>query len=107
MYDVYTWPKILRNGFEFKHSLFDGTNIVKHSDEKKSGCIVAMDYWWIHEMKFSGLWNFGNDFARKVLTFSVNNSSSTHANNRKNDLVLGEGPTYGINGRPWCTRKNV
>ena len=44
MYDVYTWPKILRNGFEFKHSLFDGTNIVKHSDEKKSGFIVAMDY---------------------------------------------------------------
>lgn len=35
MYDVYTWPKLLRNSFEFKHCLFGGTNIVEHSDEKK------------------------------------------------------------------------
>ena len=38
-----------------------------------------------------------NDFARNVQIFDVNDSSSFHTNNRKNNyLVLGEGPTYGI-----------
>ena len=38
-----------------------------------------------------------NDFARNVQIFDVNDSSSFHTNNRKNNyLVLGEGPTYSI-----------
>ena len=33
------------------------------------------------------------------MIFGVDNSSSSRADNRKNNfLVLGEGPTYGING---------
>ena len=44
-------------------------------------------------------WSFDNDFARNVIIFGVDNSSSSHYDNRKNNfLVLGEGPTYGING---------
>ena len=35
----------------------------------------------------------------EIIIFSVNNSSSSHVDNRKNNfLILGLGPTYGING---------
>ena len=45
-------------------------------------------------------WSFGNDSARNVINFGVDNSSSSHIDNDKdNFLILGEGPTYGINGR--------
>ena len=41
---------------------------------------------------------FGNDFARNVVIFDVDNTSSSHTNNQKdNVLVLGEGPTKAIN----------
>ena len=44
-------------------------------------------------------WNYGNDFARNVIIFSVSNSSSSHTDNRKDDfLVLVEGSTDDING---------
>ena len=54
-----------------------------------------------YEIAFDGggLWSFHNDFAGNVLIFGVDNSSSSHADNRKNNfLVLGEGLTYDING---------
>ena len=41
------------------------------------------------------------------MTFGVDNSSSSHSDNRNNNfLVLGEGPIYGINGRFGSTEKN-
>ena len=41
----------------------------------------------------------GNEFARNVLFFSVDNSSSSRTDNRKNNfLVLVKGPTNDING---------
>ena len=41
---------------------------------------------------------FFNNFTRSVIIFGIDNSSSSHADNRKkNVLVLGESPTYGIN----------
>ena len=44
--------------------------------------------------------NFGNDFAKNVIIFGVDNSSSSHAENRKNNvLVLREGPTDNLNDR--------
>ena len=47
----------------------------------------------------AGFWSFGNDAARNVIMFGVDNSSSSHSNNRKkNVLLLGKGPTFGING---------
>ena len=45
-----------------------------------------------------GSWNFVNDFTRNVIIFSVDNSSSSDTDNHKSGfLVLGEGPTDGIN----------
>ena len=46
-----------------------------------------------------GLWNFSNDFSWNVDIFGVNNSSSSHTDNQKNNfLVLSEVPSYGISG---------
>ena len=43
-----------------------------------------------------GLQSF--DFTRNVVIFGVDNSLSSHTDNQKNNfLVLGEGPTDGIN----------
>ena len=44
------------------------------------------------------MWNLDNDFARDVLSFGVDNSSLSHADNHKNNfLVLGKGLIHGIN----------
>ena len=74
--------------------MFGATNIVKHSDKKKyvySGYGIAFDE--------KGEWSFDDDAARNAVIFGVNNISSSHAGNFKNDfLMLGEGDTFGING---------
>ena len=42
-----------------------------------------------------GSWSFDNDAARNVIIVGINSSSSSHADNRKNNfLVLGEDPTF-------------
>ena len=46
------------------------------------------------------------DFSRNVIIFGVDNSSSSYSDNHKNNfLVLGEGPTYDINGSSGSTEK--
>ena len=35
----------------------------------------------------AGSWSFDNDFARNVIIFGVDNSSSSHTNNRKTNLL--------------------
>ena len=46
-----------------------------------------------------GTWSFGNGYDRNVVIFGVDNSSSSHMIiARIIFLLLGEGPTYGING---------
>ena len=68
--------------------MFSATNIVKTAITK-SGCI-AFDG--------KGEWRFGNGYARNVVIFGVDNISSSHADNCKNNfLILREGDTFGIN----------
>ena len=44
-------------------------------------------------------WSFNDDFSRNVIIFGVDNSSSCHTDNLKNDfLILGERDTFSING---------
>ena len=41
-----------------------------------------------------GEWSSGNDLAKNVIIFWVDNSSSSHTDNLKNDfLIIGEGTT--------------
>ena len=82
------------NSFKFKNCLFRATGIVKNNNKQK---YVSSGY----RIKFdsAGSCSFDNDTAKTFVIFSVVNSSSFHADNRKNNsLVLGEGPTFGING---------
>ena len=34
------------------------------------------------------MWSFGNDYARIAIIFSVDNSSSSHADNYKNNVLM-------------------
>ena len=45
-----------------------------------------------------GMWSFGNRFARNVVIFGVNNTLSSHTNNKKSNLISSEGPTKGYLG---------
>ena len=68
--------------------------MVKNSDKEK---YVYSGYGIILYSTVS--WGFDNDTVRNVSTFGVDNSSSSHSGNCKNDvLILGEGSTYVING---------
>ena len=56
-----------------------------------SDYVIALDW--------RGEWSFCNDYAGNVIIFGVDNSSSSRADNLKNNFViLGEGDTFGING---------
>ena len=61
---------------------------------------------WENEFDGKGSWSFGNDFARNVVIFGVDNSSSSHTDNRKNDfLVLVEGQADGIHDNTGAAEK--
>ena len=68
------------------------TSIVKNSAKEKW---MYRSYWIAFDG--AGSRNFAKGFAKVI--FGVYGSSSTHADNRQNNfVVLGESPTYGING---------
>ena len=70
VYDLDAWSRYPFNNFKLKSCLFGSTNIVKNIDIEKwlySGWGIAFDR--------AGLWNLGNDFARNVVIFGVDNSS--------------------------------
>ena len=93
-YDLDAWPRNPTNNFKFKNCLFGAISMLKNSDKEK---YVYSKYRITFDS--GGFLSFDNDTARNVIIFGVDNSSSSHADNRKNNfLVLREGPTYGING---------
>ena len=77
-YDLDAWPRNPADNFKCNNCLFAATNIVKSSDKKKY-------VYSIYGIKFdsAGLWSFGNDIARNVIIFGVDNSSSSHHNYKK------------------------
>ena len=51
---------------------------------------------------------FGHNYGKNIIVLGVDNSSSSHTDNRKNRfLVLGEGDTFDINGSFVAPEKNV
>ena len=75
--------------------MYGGTTIAKNSNKEKwsySGYGIAFDW--------KGEWSFGNGYAGNIVSFGVDNSSSSDTDNGKNNfLVLGDGDTFGIDGR--------
>ena len=92
--ELNAWPKNPTTNFKFKNFLIGATNVVKNSDKEKyaySGYGITFNS--------GGSWSFENDFTRSFVIFGVDNSSSSHSDNHKNNfLILSEGPTFGING---------
>ena len=88
------WSGSPTNNFKFKNCLFGRTNIMKSIDKENyvhSGYGITFDS--------QGFWIFDNDTARNVIIFSVDNTSKSHSDNRKNNfMILGKGLTFGING---------
>ena len=103
VYDLDAWSRHHTNNFKFKNCLFGADRIVKNRDKANfvyGGYGITLDS--------TGSWNFDNGTARNVIVFLVDNSSSTHSNNRNNKfLVLDEGPAFGINGNFSSPAKNV
>ena len=55
-----------------------------------------------------GSLSFDNDFARNVVIFAADHSSSSHSDNRKiNFLILDEVSAHGINGSFGSPEKKV
>ena len=104
VFDLAAQPRNPTNNFNFKNCLFAATNIVKNSDKEKyiyiySGYGIIFD---------RSSWSFSNGTARNVIIFGADNSSSSHVDNRKkNFLILGLGPTHGINARFVSAKKKI
>ena len=81
------------NSFPRKSCLFGTVKLVRKRIKSKftyNGWRIAFDG--------EGSWSFGNELARNILIFGVENSSSSHTDNWKHNLlVLGEGPADGVN----------
>ena len=45
-------------------------------------------YWYGIELHVKGMWSFGNNHARNVIMFGVDNNSSSHADNYKNNFLV-------------------
>ena len=87
-YDLDAWPRNPTNNFKFTNSLFGATSVVKNSDTEK---YVYTSYGITFDI--TGSWSFNNDTARNVIIFVIDDTSSSDADNRKNNFfVLGEGP---------------
>ena len=55
-----------------------------------------------------GFCSFESDSARNLVIFGVDNGSSSHNDNRKNNfLILGKGPTFGINSNHGAENKKL
>ena len=89
VYELNTWPGNPANNFSLKNCLFGTVKLVRNTIKSKFTCNGrgrAFDE--------EGLWSFGNAVARNVAIFGVDNNSSSHTDNLKNNfLVLGEGQT--------------
>ena len=78
VYDLDNWPKVPLRNFTLKNCLLGSTNIIKNSDKEKyvySGYGIAFDR--------KGFCSFGNYYARNVIIFGVDSSSSSHTDNQK------------------------
>ena len=94
LHDSDVWQKIPTYNFKFKNYLFGATNIVKNSDKGKYVCSS-----YGITLGRAGSQSFDNNSDRNDVLFGVDNNSLSHADNHKNNsLVIGECPTFGING---------
>ena len=92
VYKLGTWSQHLNKDFTLKDSLFGAAKLIKSADPDKYSYLG-------YDIGFDSrsLFSFPNfDWGKNVI-FGVGNSSSTHIDNKKKDiLILGKGPTQGL-----------
>ena len=93
VYELDAWSKELNIDFTLKDCLFGAIKLSKNADPDKysySGYGIEFD-----PCSLFSLQNF--DWVKNTIILGVGNSSSVHIDTKKKDvLVLGEGPTQGI-----------
>ena len=103
VYDLDKWPKNHLRNFTLKNGFFGAFNTGKRNDNEKhlySGYKIAFDW--------KGSWSFNDEFARNVIVFGVDNSSSSQTDNLKHDFVTsGEGDNFKTNGSLGEPEKNL
>ena len=79
VYDLDAWPRNPTNNFRLKKKLFRATSKVKNNDKK------SMYVYSGYEITFDSAdsRSFDNDITRNVIIFCIDNSSSSHSDNRK------------------------
>ena len=94
VYELNRWSKDLNSDFSFKNCFFGAVKLTTNPDLNKysySGCSIGFD-----SCSLFSLTNF--DWSKNVVIFGVHISSSVHIDNEKKEiLVLGEGPTQRLN----------
>ena len=92
MHELSNWSCNPANNFSIKNCLFGTAKLVRNLIKSK---FIYIGGWIV--LDGEGSWSFSNDLVKYVLIFGVNNSSSSHTDNWKNNiLLLGEWPTDGI-----------
>ena len=84
-----------------ENCLFGAVSLAKNNDiDKYSGYGIEFDR--------KGKFSVGNEFGGNCIIFGVDMSSSVHDDNKKKDiLILGEGPTQGLDGTTLTEEKNI
>ena len=99
--ELNNWPRNPTNNFPLKNCFFGTAKLVGNETKSKfiyNGQGITFDV--------KGSWSFDKDFARNFAIFSIDNSLPSHPDNWKNNLlVLGEGPTDGINNSTGASEK--
>ena len=75
VYELNAWPRNFTNNFKLKNCLFGTVKLTRNADKSKlsnNGQETAFDG--------KDIWSYGNDFARNVLIFGVDNTSSSRTN---------------------------
>ena len=78
VYELNNWPHDPANNFTLENCLIDTVKLTRNVDKIKftyNGPGIGFDV--------KGMWSYGNGFARFVVLFGVDNTSSSHIHNRK------------------------
>ena len=102
VYEINLWDCGYDDHITLENSSFGAAKVVKHAD--------------INMYKYSGYGigfyrdgnvSIGHGFVKNLIFFGVDMSSSVHVDNKEKDiLILGEGPTQGLDDTTWTAEKN-
>ena len=93
VYELDTWSRDLNSNFILKDSLLEGVKLGKNTHPDKY-VYHGYDFGFDSRSKFSLP---DGSMGKNVIIFGVVMSSSVHIDNKKKDiLILGFGPTHGL-----------